>query len=334
MPTTGRKAVVLRVLVLLLVAPALFAQQGGTGSIIGELQLSRGDFPGRVFVELQFRGAPIASLYTDDQGKFGFNGLESNPYHIVIRDERFNQVDTLVVLDTTISSLQMARINLVPRQTASKEPLPNRAPGSNPYLIDPSDYRLFFPKKAIKEFDKGVAADNKKERDEAIRHYENALKLAPDFYPAHNNLGSDYLSKSDFASAQEHFERAIKLNQSDSEAHFNFANLLLMTKKYDLALSSVQEGLKRQPTSPLGQYLLGSVYEHTGKLQEAEQALHTALRLDPQMSRVHLELVNVYLTERKLQEARKELRAFLKDAPNDPLAAKAREVLSRLETAR
>src|SRR5207244_11923783 len=91
-----------------------------------------------------------------------------------------------------------------------------RAQGGNPYLVDPADYNKRFPKKAIKEYEKGLDADHQDKREEAIAHYEAALKIAPDFYPAHNNRGSDYLSKSDFAAARKEFEEAIGLNQCDA----------------------------------------------------------------------------------------------------------------------
>src|SRR4029077_1625670 len=153
----SRRNLILPCLVfLLIVSPALPAQQTSVGSIIGELHLSRGDFPGRIFVELQLRSATIASVYSDDQGKFGFTGLGSNPYHVVIHDERFYPVDQLVALDTSVSIMSMAQISLTLREPVKKEPLPNREPGSNPYLIDPAEYRQHFPKNAVKEFDKGV----------------------------------------------------------------------------------------------------------------------------------------------------------------------------------
>jgi Tfp pilus assembly protein PilF len=317
-------------LFLLIPAPALRAQQSGVGNIVGELHLSRSDFPGRIFVELQLRSAPIASGYTDDQGKFGFYALGSNPYHVVIHDERFYPVDQLVVLDTSISSLSMVQITLTPREPAKSEPLPNREPGGNPHLIDPSEYRRYFPKSALKEFDRGVEADRKGQRDEAIRHYQKVLSLAPSFYPAHNNLGSDYLSKSDFQSAQAQFEEAIKLNHSDAEAHLNLANVLLQTKKYDDALSNVEQGLRRQPTSAFGKFILGAIYSRMGKGPEAEKTMREALQLDANMSEVHLELVNLYLAQQKTAQARTELEAFLKQFPNDPHAPRAKEVLEKL----
>jgi tetratricopeptide (TPR) repeat protein len=322
------------IILVLLFATQLVAQTGGVGSIVGELHLNRGDFAGRIFVELQFRGATITSGYSDNEGKFGFYGLGSNPYHVVIQDERFYPVDQLVVLDTAISTLSIAQVTLTLRAPAQKDDSSGRESGSNPYLIDLAEYRRHFAKNVLKEFDKGVEADRNQKRDEAIRHYEKAILLSPDFYPAHNNLGSAYLSKSDFKGAQAQFEEAIKLNQSDAEPHLNLANVLLMTKNYEDALKNVEIGLRRNPSSAFGEFLLGSIYERMRKLPEAESALREALKLDPGMSRVRLELVNLYLVEQKKSEASDELRAFLRDSPNDPLAPKAKEILVRLQPSR
>src|SRR5207244_7638246 len=223
LPPPGRN-LILAYLVFLIMSASTFQVQIGVGNIIGELHLSRGDFPGRIFIELQLRGATLASAYSDDEGKFGFYGLGSNPYHVVIHDERFYPVDKLVELNTSISATSMAQISLTPRETTEREPLLNREPGSNPHLIEPSEYQRHFPKNAIKEFDKGVEADRNQKRDEAIVHYEKSILLAPDFYPSHNHMGSAYLSKADFKSDQAHFEEAIKLNQTDAEAQLNLPN--------------------------------------------------------------------------------------------------------------
>ncbi len=314
---------------LLFSAAALRAQQ--VGSVVGELHVIRGDFPGRVLVELQLHGSPIASQYTDEQGKFNFTSLTNNLYHIVIRDERFYAVDQRAVLDLSIIAVTMVQINLMPREPAHQVSIPAQK-GGNPFIVDTEEYRRSFPKKALKEFDKGVESDRQGKRDDAIHHYEEAIRLAPDFYQAHNNLGSDYLSKSDFNAARAHFVQAIKLNQRYAEAQLNLGNLDLMMKNYDGALQNVQEGLRREPNSALGQFLLGSIYERLGKLPEAERALRAALAIDPAMSRVHLELVNLYLLEKDKLKAARELKAFLENAPNDPLVPKAKEVLKRLES--
>jgi tetratricopeptide (TPR) repeat protein len=270
-------------------------------------------------------------MYTDGQGKFAFGSLGNNVYYVRIHDDRFYPIDERVILDLSVIATQVVQLYLTPRRETRNDTLATRTTGNNPHVVDPEQYRRSFPKPALKEFDRGVRSDREGKLEDAIQHYEKALSLSPTLYPAHNNLGSDYLSKSDFKSAQAHFEEAIKLNQSDAEAHLNLANVLLQTKVYAKALESVEDGLRRDPRSPFGHFLLGSIYTQLGRLPEAESALREALNLDPKMSRVRLQLVNLYLLQQKKAEASEELKAFLKDSPNDPLALQAKKVLSRLE---
>ncbi len=59
----------------------LTAQQNAYGKIIGNVRVSRGDFPAHpVLVSLEMRGTPIGSTYCDDQGRFGFYALVANEY--------------------------------------------------------------------------------------------------------------------------------------------------------------------------------------------------------------------------------------------------------------
>jgi tetratricopeptide (TPR) repeat protein len=327
----SRRDLIVACFVLFLAAiPPLFAQQGGVGSIVGQVRQARGDLSGRIFVELQLRWATIASAYTDDQGKFGFNGLGSNPYHVVIREERFYPVDQLVVLDTTISTLSFAHITLTAREAAKKDPLPEREPGSNPSMIDPSEYRRRFPKSAIREFDRGVEADKTDKKQDAIRHYEKAVQMAPEFYPAHNNLGSEYLSLSDFTDARREFEEVVRLNRSDAAAYFNLSNVCMVTGKLAEAQQYLEEGMRREPDSALGHFLLGSLEIKTGKLPEAETSLRQTIQLSPTMVQARLQLVNLFLQEGKRSEAVDQLREFVKVFPDSSFTPRARLLLQKL----
>jgi tetratricopeptide (TPR) repeat protein len=306
--------------------------QNQLGSVIGELHVSRGDFPPHpIMVELQFRGAAIQTLYADNQGRFGFSGLQSNPYHVIINDDAFQPVDELANLNTAVSPIAMVQIRLIPRATAKSDSLGNRVAGSNPYMVDPEEYRRQYPKNAVKEYEKGLDAERQNKSDDAIKHYQKAITLAPDFYPAHNNLGSALLAKSNVPAAQSEFETARKLNQNDAQACFNLANVLLLTNDLPAAETNVKEGLKRRPDSAFGQFLLGSIYSRTGRPVDAERSLREALQTDPTMSQAHLQLVNLYLQQKRTPDAEAELETYLKTFPDAPLAPKAREVLKRLQ---
>ena len=312
---------------------ALRAQQSQQlGKIFGSVWVVKADAPSPpVLVTLQMRESPIASVYTDNQGRFGFFNLVANQYKVVINDDAYNPESITSVVYPSSSLTNFVRFNLIPRPTAKKDPLPGRVVGSNPYLIDLAEYSQKFPKKTLKEFDKGVEADHHGKTDEAIQHYEKALSYSPDFYPAHNNLGSAYLGRQNFEAAQTQFEAALKGNQNDVEAYFNLANVLLLTQRYPAAEREIEEGLQRRPDSAFGQFLLGSVYSRTGRPELAEKSLQSALQLDPKMSQVYLQLVNLYVQQKRTPEAISELEAYLKAFPDSPYSPKARESLKRLQ---
>ena len=318
-------------LVYLYPCPLLAQQQ--VGGIGGQVRIAGGDFPPhQIVVELRFRGATINSTYADAQGHFAFGELEPDPYRIVINDEAYYPVDESVNLRPE-SPFANVQIFLRPREQPKKvDPLGTRALGGNPYLVDPADYNKRFPKKAIKEYERGVDAEHRGKREEAIAHYEGTLKISPDYYPAHNNLGSLYLSKSDFQSAEAQFRESVRLDQNEAQAYFNLGNVLMLTGRYSESESVLEAGLQRRPGSAFARFLQGCLFARTGKSAEAEKSLREALQLDPSMSQAHLQLVNLYLQHDRKEDAIRQLRDFLKAFPDARTATKAKEVLNKLQS--
>jgi tetratricopeptide (TPR) repeat protein len=320
-------------LISLLIPSQIHAQgQNPLGKIVGTVRVSRGDAPSPpVLVSLEMRGSPIGSVYSDGRGSVGFYNLVANQYKIAVNDEAYELFSQTVDVNPDVLAMNFVYITLTPRVKAPKDPLPGRVEGSNPFLIDPAEYSRQFPKKTRKEFDQGVEADHQGKTDDAIQHYEKALSNSPDFYPAHNNLGSAYLARQNFDAAQTQFEAALKANQNDAQAYFNLANVLLLTRRYPAAEREIDEGLQRRPNSAFGKFLQGSVYSRTGRPELAEKSLQSALQLDPKMSQVYLQLVNLYVQQKRTAEAISQLEAYLKAFPDSPFSPKARDLLKRLQ---
>ncbi len=157
----------------------------------------------------------MESVYSDGQGRFGFYALGANQYRVTIDDDAYQPVSQDVSVYPDVEPMNFVQFYLVPRENKKQDSAQGQVPGSNPYLIDPGQYLRQFPKKTIKEFQKGAEAEKHGKIDEAIQHYEKAIASSPDFYPAHNNLGSAFLARRQFAEAQGQFEAAIKHNQND-----------------------------------------------------------------------------------------------------------------------
>jgi len=313
--------------------PYLHAQQANQiGRIVVLVRVSRGDFPDHaVLVNLYLRGSPINSTYTDDQGRVGFYNLLANDYVVSVNDDSYEPFSASTNLNPDTSPTNFVQVTLTRRPNTQKDPLPGRVEGSNPYLIDPAEYNRQFPKKTLKEFDKGVRADHQGKTDEAIQHYEKSLSYSPNFYPAHNNLGSAYLARQKFEAAQTEFEAALKANQNDVEAYFNLANVMLLTQRYPDAEREIEEGLKRRPDSAFGHFLQGSLYSRTARPELAEKSLQSTLQLDPRMAQAYLQLVNLYMQQKRTPEAISELETYLKAFPDSPFSPKARDLLKRLQ---
>jgi len=306
--------------------------QVSSSTVMGQVRVAPGNPISKpILVTLRGRGTVVGQSYTDEEGRFYFNGLPGNIYHVEINEEGYLPVTETVVSDPQTAPMRMVNIYLVPKnrpKVAGEGPIA----GENPYLTSEAEYGKIYPEQAVKEFKAGKKADQKGKVDDAIGHYEKAISLAPTFFMARNNLGTLYLSKSDYAAAQEQFEKVIGINPNDASAFFNLANLNLLQNKFDDALRFAEKGLSKQPSSAFGNFLKGSIYARVGSMQEAESALKRSLELDPQMAQTYLALVNLFIQEKRSADAIAELKTFLKEFPDHQFAPKARDVLKRLES--
>src|SRR5260370_20366534 len=131
---TGWRAVVWSAVLASFVIPnQLSAQQTQLGRIIGNVRVSRGDFPAHpVLNSLEMRGTPIGSAYCDDQGRFGFYSLVANQYRVSVDDDGYEPVSETTNVDPATSQTKFVQITLVPRANAKTDPLPGRGVGHKP----------------------------------------------------------------------------------------------------------------------------------------------------------------------------------------------------------
>ena len=304
------------------------------GSVVGRVSLDGTAPRERILVSLLLHGAPINSTYTDSEGGFGFYSLAPNLYDVSIQDQRYLPITEPAVIEShTLNPVVHVNVTLTPTAPSSGGPQEiSRPSGANPDIADAREYSARFPKNVRNEFEKGVRDDRNGKKENAIRHYEKAIAIAPEFYPAHNNLGSDYLSRSDFAAARKEFEQVIRLNQSDATAYFNLSNVCMLTGGLAEAQKYLSEGLRRQPESAWGHFLLGSIDLREGKYEQAETALRETIQIDPMMPQARLQLVNALLQGRKNDAALAELRSFVAAFPHSSFTPKAEQLIQNLET--
>ncbi|MGA8216397.1 MAG: hypothetical protein WB799_22595, partial [Candidatus Sulfotelmatobacter sp.] len=93
------------------------------GKIIGNVRVSRGDFPDHpVLVSVEMRGSVVSSTFTDGQGRFGFYNLLANPYKITVNDDAYEFFSVDVNLNPDNAPMNFVQVTLVPRADAKKDP--------------------------------------------------------------------------------------------------------------------------------------------------------------------------------------------------------------------
>jgi Flp pilus assembly protein TadD len=301
------------------------------GNIAGQIRLQDGNFPSQqVLVTLEARGAVINTAYCDSEGRFGFYDLLPNSYYVVIGIEGFQLVHQQVVVSPRTAQTNIVHVVLHPSFGEQPRGSPEGPPGGNRNLVDVSDFAKKFPPGVLKEFDAGRKADERGDAREAIKRFQEALRLAPDFYPARNNLGTGYMKAGDLKAAEQEFRQVIEQDLNGAQAHFNLGNILYMTRRNVEAKPVLDEGLRREPSSAMGHYLLGSVLARLGSPGAAEEQLKTARELDPRMPQIPIALATLYLQAGKQHEAAQMFEMFLQQFPKDPMVPKVRAALGKI----
>jgi protein O-mannosyl-transferase len=120
--------------------------------------------------------------------------------------------------------------------------------------------------------------------DEAIEHYQEALRLKPDFLEAHYNLAYALLSKPGrLDEAIAHYEEALRLNPNLPEVHFNLARALEeVPGRANDSVSHYEAAIRLRPDYAEAHYNLGYLLRTIpGRSQEAMTQLEEFVRLRP-----------------------------------------------------
>jgi len=113
--------------------------------------------------------------------------------------------------------------------------------------------------------------------DEAIAHYRRAIELKPDYPQAHNNLGGVLQAQGAVDEAVLHYRLALQFNPHHVEAHSNLGNVLQFRGQLDEAISHYRAALAAKPEDAATHNNLGWSLAAQGKRKEAISHYRQAL---------------------------------------------------------
>ncbi len=147
----------------------------------------------------------------------------------------------------------------------------------------------------------GVALDAQGEKAQAVRHYQEALRINPHFAQARYNLANVFREQGKMDEALKNFQEVLQINPRFPDAHNNIGILLEMHfKKPDEAIAHYRQELLINNNAGT-HFNLGAALAGQGKVQEAQSHFASALALDPGYEQARRALTLMENTQRRKQ---------------------------------
>jgi tetratricopeptide (TPR) repeat protein len=121
----------------------------------------------------------------------------------------------------------------------------------------------------------------KGQTEEAINHFQSALRIRPDYAMAHNNLGNAFFREGRTDEAISQFQAALELKPDFAEAHYNLGVAFSQSGKTDGAIAQYQKALQLKPDYAHARDNLGKTLFIKGRVGEAIAQYQEALRFKP-----------------------------------------------------
>jgi protein O-mannosyl-transferase len=165
------------------------------------------------------------------------------------------------------------------------------------------------------EIDLGNELARRGRTEEAARHFEAALRVAPGSADALYALGGLALSENRYADARAKFEEAARRHPDFAPAHIQTAVSLIREGRPSDAIPHVERALAIRAGSPEALYVFGSALDAQGKAAEAEAKYEAALKARPDYPEAHVNLGDLLLARGRPREAIPHFEAALRANP-------------------
>src|SRR5437899_2406716 len=175
----------------------------------------------------------------------------------------------------------------------------------------------------------GLLAARDGRTGEAVRYFQEALKLSPDHLIALDNLGSAYRQQKRWDDARKTYERALEVSSNDAEATYGLGMVLAQNHDTARAFASPQKALHPRTVYPEALNNLGILYLRTQRRDQAVATFEECIRVAPAFDQAYLNLARVYVLEGAPDKARAVLVDLLKKHPDHEQAQKMMEQLGR-----
>ena len=159
------------------------------------------------------------------------------------------------------------------------------------------------PNFADANYNLGLTLQDLNQLDAAIESYQTTLDLQKSYFKAHNNLGIIYKELGQMGDAVKSYKKAIDLQPNFAEAHNNLGTTLQEMGQLDEAANCYERALVIQPDYIEVHNNLGNTLNLLGQTDEALNSYKQALSINPDYADAHNNLGIIHHEMGQLDEA-------------------------------
>ncbi len=139
--------------------------------------------------------------------------------------------------------------------------------------------------------------------NEAERHFQRALELAPGLPETHWNVGINLAATGDPAGALREYDEALRLDPTFGEAYYSRGNLLRDQGKPAEARREYEAAIRFSPAHAKAHRNLGLLLDQEKILDGARREFEAAINAEPEYAEAHNDLGKVLVRQKQLTEA-------------------------------
>jgi tetratricopeptide (TPR) repeat protein len=243
----------LLILVFTCSATAL-AQQGGN-VLQGRVITPSGVQPTNpVRVKLTFNGRAINETFSDLSGRFSFPGIAGGRYQLTAEGDGVNFETTTVYADVTaFGGPQTFTQDIQLRPVAHK-------PAQQAGVVNAFSQAV--PEAAQQALALGLKLAAEGKVEQAVEKMRSAIRIFPDYFDAHLQLGNTFLKVDQFNDAIAELDLARQINPNDERAYQSFGLLLMKQKNFPVAVAVFAEAARLNPSNPLNHVMRATALVH------------------------------------------------------------------------